>query len=164
MQLPPFWRRRGTHVPARSRLALFRAVLRAAQSVEGYRDRLSAAGLHRAECLDSIDDIERTLSLLPAMPLPAYHSLFPDRIPARLRAPINRESRSAYLLPYAEARRGLETCHNPAATANDLYSPQVLAGATSDLYNLSRALGSSPNGTLTPTMHSSLSAAWTRDC
>ena len=138
MQFSSLWRR--NQVPAKSRLTQFRAILRAAQSVEGYSDGLRHAGLNSPDSLKNIRDVEETLLALPPMPLIKYKSLFKQRKPAWRQVPHSQETRSALMLPYPEARKGVDVCHPTTPERADLYSTGGIASATADLYNLSKAL------------------------
>ena len=140
MQLPSIrWRRPGSNT-VQSRISQFRTVLRAAQSVEGYRESLKKAGLDGRDDIRKVRHIEETLLALPPIPLNLYKSLFSQRRPAWRQVPDGKETRSAFMLPFAEARKGVEICHDKPCEYADLYSPLGIASATTDLYNLSKAL------------------------
>ncbi len=140
MLLPPFWRRREQHVPARNRLIRFRAVVKAAQAVGGYRERLVRARLGTPEIIDSIEDVEGALTALAPIPVDLYQSLFSGRIPAWRQSPECRETRSGVTLPYDLARLGVDTCRTTLSGHTDLYSARGIAGATEDLRRLGQAL------------------------
>jgi len=144
MKLPPIWRGRLKSAPVRSRIAQFRAVLRAAQTVEAYRERLRDAGLDSVACvnkrINEARDIEHALAPLVPIPLSTYQSLFTQRKPARRNTPHRTETRSALLLPYCDARNAVRRCHEDPTGSVDLYSHAGIASATNDLYNLSKAL------------------------
>lgn len=140
MQLFKFLPRQGSRAPMRSRVTKLLAVLRAALLVEGYRDRLQAAGLHSPACMDGVDNLEKSVAALEPIRFAQYESLFPNRRPAYVRSPMNLESRSAYMLPYSDARICAELSPLLPSQAAELYSPHSMARATGDLYNLGRAL------------------------
>lgn len=66
--------------------------------------------------------------------------MFLQRKPARRHIPSSRETRSAWMAPYAKARTGLDACHDLPSDCLELYSPRGTAEATADLYNLSQSL------------------------
>ncbi len=144
MLLPPFWRGRGKHAPARIRIARFQAIVKAAQAVAGYNAILQDANLCTPALVDRIQDVEAALSAITPIPHHQYASLFSTRRPARRRPPDGPETRSALLVEYAEARAGLGTCRSAAVDDSDPYSPQSTANFTADLFRLSRALQSPP--------------------
>lgn len=149
MLLPPFWRGRQSHAPAGIRLSRFRAVLRAAQAVPAYRERFAKAGLTSPETVDALVDVEAALTTLNPISWSHYTSIFAGRRPSWRRRPANSETRSALLVPYAEARSGAGSC-NRTDDVNDLYSDAGIGRATADLFRLSRSLSSASekNGTL----------------
>ncbi len=142
MLLPLFWRGRQSHAPAGIRLSRFRAVLRAAQAVPAYRDRIAQAGLGSPELLDAIVDVEVALAALKPISWSHYTSLFTTRTPSWRQRPVNTETRSALLVPYAEARAGAGSVKSAAGLEGDLYSDAGIARATADLFRLSRSLDS----------------------
>ncbi len=142
MLLPPFWRRRGPHVPAKNRIIRFRSVVKAAQAVSGYRERLVRAHLGTPETLNFIEDIEQALSKLAPIPYELYQSFFTGRVPAWRQCPESRETRSGVTLTYDLARAGVETCRITPSGYTDLYSARGMAGATEDLLRLGQALRS----------------------
>jgi hypothetical protein len=143
MHFPPIWRGRRNNDPVRSRTAQFRAILRAAQSIEGYRETLRRAGLDTLASVNQIRDIDEALPAFTPLPLRRYNALFTQRRPACRHLPYGRETRSAFLLPYADARKGLDACPPASASRVDLYGPHAIAAASTDLVNLSRALSAS---------------------
>jgi hypothetical protein len=145
MLLPPFWRGRQSHAPAGIRLSRFRAVLRAAQEVPAYRDRFRQAGLASQEMADGVVDVEAALAALKPISWSHYTSLFTTRPPSWRQRPVNRETRSALLVPYAEARSGAGNLKDTGAE-NDVYSDAGIVRATADLFRLFRSLDSSSAG------------------
>ncbi len=144
MQLPPIWRGRGPHVSARSRLAQFRAVLHTAQSIDIYRDRLAKAGLVNRDGIARLGNVEEAIYRMEPIALNAYNTRFSKRQPARRYVPQKTETRSAFLLPYSQARSGYKNYHEMLDDGADLYSPERTGKATEDLYNLARALNTPP--------------------
>jgi len=142
MLLPPFWRGRQSHAPAGIRLSRFRAVLRAAQVVPAYRERFVQAGLASPEMVDAVIDIESALKAMKPISWVNYTSLFLAREPSWRQRPADTETRSALLVPYAEARSGTASVKGSPGAENDLYSGAAIVRATSDLFRLSRSLRS----------------------
>jgi hypothetical protein len=103
--------------------------------------------------LDAIVDVEAALTALQPISWSHYSSLFSTRPPSWRKRPMNTETRSALLVPYAEALSGgLGSVRAMPETENDLYSDSGIARATADLFRLSRALGSANSTDAQPDM------------
>jgi hypothetical protein len=94
--------------------------------------------------VDAVVDVEAALASVRPISWSHYTSLFTTRVPGWRQRPVNTETRSALLVPYAEARSGAGSVKSAPGTENDLYSDAGIARATADLFRLYRLLGS-PN-------------------
>lgn len=142
MLLPPFWRGRGKHAPARNRIARLQAILKAAQKIPGYREALETAKLNTPALAEAVREVDAAVAAIPPISMARYESFYVRRPAALRQGSANGETRSALMVSYAEARAGFANCHDRLTEQSDLYSPDAIAGATADLLNLSRALES----------------------
>ncbi len=139
MLTPSFWRGRTAKDPARDRIAQFRALMQTAQKVPFYCKQMDAKGMDTVD-FDSLDDIPKALDTFEPLSWDKYRSLFTARIPGWRQQPEFRQTRSALMVPYSEARAGLGSCRIQPASYADLYSPTAMARATADLYRLAKAV------------------------
>jgi hypothetical protein len=97
--------------------------------------------------VDGVVDVEAALAALQPISWLHYTSLFNTRPPVWRQRPANSETRSALLVPYAEARSGAGSV-KATGIENDLYSDAGIVRATADLFRLSRSLDSPSAGNL----------------
>src|SRR5713226_1189353 len=98
------------------RLARFKRVLRAAQRTDWYPPLLEGAGLDTLEALASVDSVELTLNLLPAVDLHEFRSSpaafeSPDGSRPALqafRSPLEHLPKTAILMPGFEQTSGVK--------------------------------------------------------
>jgi hypothetical protein len=137
MLFPPFWRGR-RNVPAGQRIERFRSILRAAHGVPIYCHQMKAA--HVGD-VNSVTEIEQVIASFTPISKEEYEMAHKHRIPvASLSEPEDGETRSATLVPYAQARLGLMRSGPDGAQFSNPYSPAATASATGDLYRLSKSL------------------------
>ncbi|WP_180538678.1 hypothetical protein [Nevskia soli] len=143
MLIPSFWRGRAAKDRAGDRIAQFRALMQSARKVPFYCKQMDAKGMRTVDF--DLEEIPKTLEMFEPLSWDKYRSLFTGRIPGWRQRPEQRQTRSALMVPYAEARAGLGSCRIEPASYADLYSATAMARATADLYRFAKSVADPPD-------------------